>query len=219
MIVSTAMIGCACCNDLTPHTNPFTPPLPLIDTDYQANLDKVRAWKVSRAAAAAKSATYHVHSWTDGNVLYVSNGGLETGKETRKSNEDPGTPCPPERLDPTDNLGKAVLEVQIRLYCYRKVVHKRFIDQIACYLRLQFPRALREAFAVHLRRAVLSPVIDDGDNEPPISLVSLMAEPSKQRNERDALVSSIKRLEEAGKELKRGNLRAFLPATTFVSSR
>ena len=173
---------------------------------------------MSRAAAAAESSTYHVRSWTDKNVLYASNGGLETGTETCTQYVI-GTPCPPERLDPTDNLGKAVLEVQIRLYCYRTVVHKRFIDQIACYLRLQFPRALREAFALHLRRAVLSPVIDDDDNEPPISLVSLMAEPSKQRNERDALVSSIKRLEEAGKELKRGNLRAFLPATTFVSSR
>ena len=87
---------------------------------------------------------------------------------------------------PTSNDEFAVLELQMRLFCYRKVVYKRFTDQIAGFIRLHFPRRLRDQGGSHLLEVVLG-------KESSV-LIELMAEPAALRSKRDELNSSILRL-------------------------
>ena len=95
-------------------------------------------------------------------------------------------------LDAVDNFSQAVLDTQIRLFCYRKVVHKRFIDQVVVFLRLQIPRRLRDKVESYLSRKVLDPqsngqpadAPDAGAFDAASFLAGLMAEPAWQSAER-----------------------------------
>lgn len=49
------------------------------------------------------------------------------------------------------NFEQCVDDVAVRLHCYRKVVHKRFIDAVVQYARLAFPRKLVRALVPELQ--------------------------------------------------------------------
>lgn len=93
---------------------------------------------------------------------------------------------------PTSNTDFAVLDLQMRLFCYRKVVYKRFTDQIAGYIRLHFPRYLRDHGDKILLKAVVGKEI----------LTELMAEPAALRCLREELTLSIERLTKGARELR-----------------
>ena len=141
---------------------------------FFATLDKVRGWKQRREEASADKNAW-LTPWED-DVVGKCCDGLDTPVSSTKKGAQPNTlaPRPADQSDAADNFSKAVLETQIRLYCYRKVVHKRFIDQIACYVRLHFSRALRDELTPHLRRAVLAPASAQVGGAP-IPLTTLMA--------------------------------------------
>lgn len=64
-----------------------------------------------------------------------------------------------------DNFERSVRETQIRLWCYRKVVHKKYCDSIPHYVRLQFPRRLKDHAEMELYKSLLSNNDDDNDED------------------------------------------------------
>ncbi len=108
------------------------------------------------------------------------------------------------------------------------MVHKRFIDQVTAYVRLHFPRRLKEDIAAHLQRAILGGEGEEGAAGAASAsgkkrggglgaglerLVTLMAEPPAQGQERAALTQNIAALSKAQRELRRGGLAALAAAS------
>jgi len=89
-------------------------------------------------------------------------------------------------------LFRTVKELQVRLWAYRKVVHKRFCDQMALFVRHQFPRRISEHLNTELQDRLLG-----------ADFMKLMAEPADQALRRQELEESIVRLESSLQELKR----------------
>lgn len=108
------------------------------------------------------------------------------------------------------------LDTQLKLLCYRSVVHKRFIDQITSFVRLQFPRRLKQECAIFLQRAILTGETEGGSPANAKGgvgmdrLTALMAEPVWQSTERNLLQTSITSLTKAQRELKKGGIKAFV---------
>jgi hypothetical protein len=116
---------------------------------------------------------------------------------TTSSNEikDP----PPKRtLDGTDNFSQSVLDTQISLYCYRKVLLKRFVDQIIQYVRLAFPRSLASNVANVLFNGIMS---GSSGMSPTEELAYLMREDPRVAARRKDLLDSVSRLQKAQQEI------------------
>ena len=96
------------------------------------------------------------------------------------------------QADESPLLFRTVKELQVRLWAYRKVVHKRFCDQIAQRVRHQFPRRISEHLNSELRGRLLG-----------TDFMRLMREPPEQALARQALEESVARLELSLQELKR----------------
>ena len=108
----------------------------------------------------------------------------------------------------------------MRLWCYRKVVHKAFCDTIAKYVRYQFPRRLRDHVEEAIHASVSEPPVEAADGGSSSSsasgsasvrretslLLHLMQETPELSKKRAALETSIRKLKEGlgvVKELKR----------------
>lgn len=117
---------------------------------------------------------------------HIRKGGGKFGTATVDTNQRADAACPL----PVSNMDHAVLETQMRLFCYRKVVYKRLLDQIAGCLRLHFPRYLRDEVGDRIIEALTGPASQEG------LLETLMREPLAQARERAELVASIARLKE-----------------------
>lgn len=105
-----------------------------------------------------------------------------------------------------DNFKHCVKETQIRLWCYRKVVHKAFCDTIAKFVRYQFPRRLKD----HVETVIYKSLqVDAADGNGSSSPLALMAETEELSRKRKALQTSVRKHEEALKvmvDLKRQKL-------------
>ena len=151
-----------------------------INADFVRMVIYVVEWKAKRAKEAAAHAVNHVEPWCDATLDKVCSGQnigvvyTVTANCKAATNENPCILRPAGTLDGSDSLSAAVLDAQLRLFCYRKLVHKRFVDQVACYVRLHFPRALRDNLARHLRTAVITQPSEEEGGER-ITLMSLMA--------------------------------------------
>lgn len=99
------------------------------------------------------------------------------------------SPC---LADESPLLFRTVKELQVRLWAYRKVVHKRFCDQIGQRVRHQFPRRISEHLHSELRGRLLA-----------TDYMRLMKEPPQLALLRQELTDSVKRLEESLQELKK----------------
>lgn len=87
-------------------------------------------------------------------------------------------------------------EAQIRLWCYRKVVHKRFCDSIALFVRLQFPRRLNDHLETAIYKSLLAPD-EDAAGKWKRSLPEMMAETADLAGKRQRLMVTIEKLTEA----------------------
>ena len=95
----------------------------------------------------------------------------------------------------------------MRLWCYRKVVHKAFCDTMAKYVRYQFPRRLRDHVEEAIHAAVCEPpteaavgggsasALASADRETSL-LLHLMQETPELSKKRKSLETSIKQLKE-----------------------
>ena len=94
----------------------------------------------------------------------------------------------------------------MRLWCYRKVVHKAFLDTMAKYVRFQFPRRLRDQVEEAIHASVSEPPAEaagGGSTSASASagretslLLALMQETSELSKRRKGLETSIKQLKE-----------------------
>eukprot|EP00047_Mylnosiga_fluctuans_P018199 m.68135 g.68135 ORF g.68135 m.68135 type:complete len:729 (-) comp7484_c0_seq2:77-2263(-) len=180
-----------------------------MDNYYSQQLLKLRA----RIAEEISEGTYPA-SWDDEKALDCTEGLLEPIPPKSQaptpsrgtyvsyvSTPAPATSAAPNHLD---NAGQAVLNLQMQLFCYRKVVHKRFTDQVAAYIRLHFPRRLRDHAREYLHRAVVQ---EEGQ------LQCLMAEPEHLRNEREQLVAAIQRIKEGMKMVRAASTGGLVAST------
>ena len=103
-----------------------------------------------------------------------------------------------------DNFARTVKETQIRLWAYRRIVHKRFCDQIVLYARYHFPSSLL-AFKDKVMNIFLSS--DSSSSESGVeSIFILMKEPHGQSKRREELVSSITRITEGLQVIKKASI-------------
>jgi hypothetical protein len=84
-----------------------------------------------------------------------------------------------------DSVDVAVLQMQVRMRAYRKVVYKRFCDYVVGMLRFRFCRFLRDGAMDGLRDALLAD-----------SWLQLMKEPQDVREQRVRLHDRVRRLNE-----------------------
>jgi len=182
-----------------------------LNKDYLTSLKVLRAWQQERAEKTRGNPCFVPAPWHDGTVETLLNGGVvESGKGVAGA-----TPAM-RVLDDEDNFSQAVLDTQLKLLCYRSVVHKRFIDQITSFVRLQFPRRLKQECAIFLQRAILTGETEGGSPANAKGgvgmdrLTALMAEPVWQSTERNLLQTSITSLTKAQRELKKGGIKAFV---------
>jgi hypothetical protein len=192
--------------------------------EYLGGLGALRAWQGRRAAAARASPCFVPAPWSDSAVEALLGGGAvecggvvagaggaggagALGEEEGQGEPGAGGGAP--------SVGAAVLDTQLKLLCYRKVVHKRFIDAVAGHVRLHFPRRLKDEIAGYLQRAILEG--EEGGSgsgggkkaaKGVERLAALMAEPPSQSAERAALAATIAGLTRAQRELRRGGLGA-----------
>lgn len=142
------------------------------------------------------------HMWTDSLLDFVAQG------DTDRQVDIPWDLSPRERYG-VDNFSMAVLEVQIKLYCYRKVVLKRYVDHVITRLRWRFPRQLRDSMIKALSHAVLNGdaaagTTASGSKDPRAGGLSaddgvlrLMTEHESQRRARARLVAQVEALRES----------------------
>ena len=180
---------------------PFT-----MDPHYMEGLRRLRLWQAERTEKAREAGLAGACAstpFTEGVVDSILEG---VGVAPPPPGGAKCAPCP---LDSEDAFEQALLDTQLKLLCYRKIVHKRFVDQVACLVRFHFPRRLRDEAADGLQRAVLAtgPKGKLGDG-----LVALMAEPPEVGRERSGLTAAVARLSKAQAELRRGGLEAFSQA-------
>ena len=103
---------------------------------------------------------------------------------------------PPKGTEPLhDNFEHSVNETQIRIWCYRKVVHKAFCDMMAKFVRYQFPRRLKD----HVEAAIYNSLRVDADDakDDSCQLLALMAETEELSRLRKSLQVSVRKHEEA----------------------
>jgi hypothetical protein len=95
-----------------------------------------------------------------------------------------------------DNKVRAIYELQIKLYSYRKVVLKRFCDTVIGYTRLAFPRYLRMNLLKFLMvRYITSEDTDmDGQESSDPSLIDLVCEDPCLQERRAELQASMNNL-------------------------
>ena len=99
-----------------------------------------------------------------------------------------------------NNFERSVKETQIRLWCYRKVVHKCFCDSMAKFVRLHFPRKLKD----HLEEAIFGSLVSE-DHHPGTGgaiagagfVLAMMAETTELATKRQRLTASSRKLSEA----------------------
>ena len=97
-----------------------------------------------------------------------------------------------------DNFERSVKETQIRLWCYRKVVHKAFCDTMAKFVRHQFPRRLKNDVEAAIHKSLQ---VDVADAQGYSSLLALMAETEELSGLRKTLQISVHKYEEALKAI------------------
>lgn len=128
----------------------------------------------------------------------------------------------------TLNLDQSVEDFQVRIYCYRKVVHKRFCDSLAQYVRFAFLRRTKDGVVSYLTKQFLNDggaaVAYDSDSDSSRDgsrlthggtsrpdalsrLQDLMAEPMSIHHHRASLGESLKRLRKAQRELQAHGIR------------
>ena len=203
--------------------------------EYEAGLAAVRAWRARRAAGARASPCFVPAPWSDAVVGAVLEAGAAGGGEG-------AVPCGAavagaggaggagalgeEEGEGGAGAGSAagvagaLLDTQLALLCYRRVVHARFTDAVAGHVRLHFPRRLKEEIAGYLQRSILEGEEGVGSGGSGSGgkkggaargverLAALMAEPASQGAERAALAATIAGLTKAQRELRRGGLAA-----------
>ena len=108
-----------------------------------------------------------------------------------------------------DNFERSVKETQIRLWCYRKVVHKAFCDTMAKFVRYQFPRRLKDDVEAAIHKSLLAGAEDaEESDKDSCLLLTLMAESEELSRKRKALQTSVRKHEalKVMMELKRQKL-------------
>ena len=113
-----------------------------------------------------------------------------------------------------NNFERSVKETQIRLWCYRKVVHKSFCDMVAKFVRYQFPRRLKDHVEAVIHKSLRVGAVDADESAQEQanginSLLALMAETQELSGKRKSLQTSVRNHDEALKvmvDLKRQRL-------------
>ena len=95
-----------------------------------------------------------------------------------------------------NNFERCVKETQIRLWCYRKVVHKAFADTMAKFVRYQFPRRLKDHVETAIHKSLQVGMDAFQGSSSPL-LLALMAETEELGRQRKTLQMSVRRHEEA----------------------
>lgn len=165
---------------------------------------------------AAEDNAYVRTLWTDKNADVLLLSGMPAPDDpTRYTDEDFATVTPADKAAadaqcpiPVSNFDRAVLETQVRLFCYRKVVHKRFVDQVCACLRLWFPTHVTKSLPEYMQQSVLA--AEDSSTSGLQTLHQSMQEPQWRAEERKRLQGSLKRAREGLQELDRLTKR---PAT------
>ncbi len=173
---------------------PFT-----LDPAYGAALDRMASWAAARAEAAAAAPpkpgqVFVPAPWTDAALEAIVDGRPPAPGTFVAAACGAPAPAAPVALD-----ADAVLATQKRLFAYRHVLVRRFVDQVAGYVRLRFPRALRARLVPTINAAVWEA---PGPKAPP-PLLALMAEPEALAAERRRLSERVKLLTKAAEELRR----------------
>ena len=101
-----------------------------------------------------------------------------------------------------NNFERAVKDTQIRLWCYRKVVHKCFCDTMAKFVRFHFPRKLKDHLEEKIHQSLMTEedqpdTTDEGHNvhqHGKRSLQDMMSETTDLADKRQRLTTSIAKL-------------------------
>lgn len=196
-----------------------------LDGEYTKGVRALRGWGGERGEKTRASPCFVPVPWSDAVCETLLGGGaVECGRGVA------GTLTPAQRAleECAEDIpaAPAVLDTQLKLACYRRIMHRRFIDQIGAFVRFHFPRRLKEEIAPYLQRTILAggaaaPTTEGGAGGAGGGgidrLMALMAEPVWQSTERNLLLTSINSLSKAQRELKRGGLQSFVPAAATAN--